>query len=168
MVLSILALVVLILVTPSLLGRPSPELASVPLLTIGMSRNESMFIVNVGAAVQAYQYDLVRMAVNGSDPSVNRTYAERDTFGFHVWVPANASFALHVYLVDHADRADQRPNYFEYNVSAHREMDSQNRTVMVFTFPFEKDRQGSVVRITRPDSGDFTFRLVIPSRGTVP
>src|SRR5437016_9491682 len=91
MVLSILALMVLILITPSLLGRTSTELASVPLLTIGMSRNESAFIVNLGAVVQAYQYDIVRMTLNGSDPSVNRTYEERDTFGFHVWVPENVS-----------------------------------------------------------------------------
>ncbi|TLZ85772.1 MAG: hypothetical protein E6K05_00715 [Methanobacteriota archaeon] len=164
MVLSILALMVLILITPSLLGRTSTELASVPLLTIGMSRNESAFIVNLGAVVQAYQYDIVRMTLNGSDPSVNRTYEERDTFGFHVWVPENVSFSVHVYLVDHVGRADQRRNYFEYNVSARRETDSQDRTVMVFTFPFEKDKKDTVVRITRPEN----FTQVIPPRGTIP
>jgi len=164
MVLSILALMVLILITPSLLGRTSTELASVPLLIIGMSRNESAFIVNLGAVVQAYQYDVVRMTLNGSDPSVNRTYEERDTFGFHVWVPENVSFSVHVYLVDHVGRADQRRNYFEYNVSARRETDSQDRTVMVFTFPFEKDKKDTVVRITRPEN----FTQVIPPRGTIP
>jgi len=166
MVLSILALVVLILVTPSLLGRTSTELASVPLLTIGMSRNESAFIVNLGAAVQAYQYDLVRMTLNGSDPSVNRTVEENDTYGFHIWIAANVTFSLHVYFVDHVGRTGLRRNYFEYNVSVGREMDSQNRTVMVFTFPYEKDRQGAPIRITRPDGGD--LHLVIPARGTVP
>ncbi len=164
MVLSILALMVLILITPSLLGRTSTELASVPLLTIGMSRNESAFVVNLGAVVQAYQYDVVRMTLNGSDPSVNRTYEERDTFGFHVWVPENVSFSVHVYLVDHVGRADQRRNYFEYNVSARRETDPQDRTVMVFTFPFEKDKKDTVVRITRPEN----FTQVIPPRGTLP
>jgi len=164
MVLSILALMVLILITPSLLGRTSTELASVPLLTIGMARNESAFIVNLGAVVQAYQYDLVRMTFNGSDPSVNQTYEEHDTFGFHVWVPENVSFSVHVYLVDHVGRADQRRNYFEYNVSARRETDSQDRTVMVFTFPFEKDKKDTVVRITRPEN----FTQVIPPRGTLP
>src|SRR5437879_813481 len=117
MVLSILALVVLILVTPTLLGRRSSELASVPLLSIGMDRNESAFIVNLGAVVQAYQYDLVRMTLNGSDPAVNRTYQENETFGFHVWVPGNATFSVHVYLLDQL--VDQRRNYFEYNVSVH-------------------------------------------------
>src|SRR5207253_739549 len=116
------------------------------------------------AVVQAYQYDIVRMTLNGSDPSVNRTYEERDTFGFHVWVPENVSFSVHVYLVDHVGRADQRRNYFEYNVSARRETDSQDRTVMVFTFPFEKDKKDTVVRITRPEN----FTQVIPPRGTIP
>jgi hypothetical protein len=164
MVLSILALVVLILVTPSFLGRTSTELASVPLLTIGMTRNESAFIVNLGAAVQAYQYDLVRMIVNGSDPSVNRTYNETETFGYHVWVAGNVSFSVHVYLVDHVDRVAQRRNSFELNVSAHTEKDPEGRTVMVFTFPFEKDRRGTEIRITRPED----LHLVIPARGTVP
>ena len=120
--------------------------------------------MNLGAVVQAYQYDIVRMTLNGSDPSVNRTYEERDTFGFHVWVPENVSFSVHVYLVDHVGRADQRRNYFEYNVSARRETDSQDRTVMVFTFPFEKDKKDTVVRITRPEN----FTQVIPPRGTIP
>jgi hypothetical protein len=165
MVLSILALMVLILVTPSLLGRTSTELASVPLLIIGMTRNESAFIVNLGAVVQAYQYDLVRMTFNSSDLSVNRTpHEEHDSFGVHAWVAGNVSFSVHVYLVDHVDRVDQRRNYFEYNVTVHRETDSQNRTVMVFTFPFEKDKKDTVVRITRPED----FKQVIPPRGTIP
>jgi heme exporter protein D len=161
MVLSILALVVLILVTPSLLGRPFAELASLPLLTIGMTRNESAFIVNLGAVGQAYQYDLVRMTLNGSDPAVNRTYEERETFGFHVWVPGNVTFSVHVYLMDQP--VDQRRNYFEYNVSVHLDKDSQNRTVMVFTFPLEKDKQTTETRVTRPDD----FHQVIPPRGTL-
>src|SRR5256885_16474069 len=96
MVLSILALMALILITPSLLGRTSTELASVPLLTIGMSRNESAFIVNLGAVVQAYQYDIVRMTLNGSDPSVKRTYEEPGTFGFPCWGPENVTFFFHL------------------------------------------------------------------------
>ena len=90
MVLSILALVGLIFATPDLLGRPSPGLESLPLLIIGMSRNESSFIVNVGAAVQAYRYDMIRLSFNESASFVNGTYAENDTYGFHRWVPANA------------------------------------------------------------------------------
>src|SRR5204862_6848001 len=118
MVLSILALMALILITPSLLGRTSTELPSVPLLIVGMSRNESAFIVNLGAVVQAYQYDIVRMTLNGSDPSVNPTpHEEHDSFGFHAWVAGTVCFSVHVCLVDHVNRVDQRPNYLGYNVT---------------------------------------------------
>src|SRR5437899_1491465 len=51
MVVSILALATLILATPTLIGRPPAELASLPLLIIGMPKNESYFIVYLSAAV---------------------------------------------------------------------------------------------------------------------
>lgn len=158
MVLSILGLVVLILITPSLLGRPSSELASVPLLIIGMSRNESAFIVQLGAAIQAYQYAFINLTINGSNPAVNWTYNETDAYGLSRWVPGNVTFSVNVYFVD------QQRNYFEYNVTAHREKDSDNRTVMVFTFPYEKDRSNVEVQVYPPDD----FRQVIPRRGTLP
>src|SRR5437763_17106955 len=92
MVLSILALMVLILITPSLLSRTSTELASVPLLIIGMSRNESAFINNLGSVVQDYQHEIVRMTLNGSDPSVHPTpHEEHDSFGIRGWVARNVA-----------------------------------------------------------------------------
>lgn len=161
MVVSILVLVVLILITPVLLGRPPSELASLPLLIIGMSRNESAFIVNLGAAINAYQYDLVRLTINGSDSSADwnftENYTENDTYGFHRWVPRNVTFSVNVYFVDH-----QR-NYFEYNVTARAIKDLDNRTAMVFTFPNEGDGR-SEVRLYPPDD----FRLEIPRRGDLP
>lgn len=156
MVLSILTLVVLILVTPILLGRPPSELASLPLLIIGMSRNESAFIVQLGAAIQDYQYETVRLSINGSNPSINGTYMEQDAYGLHQWVPGNVTFSVSVYFVD------RQKNYFEYNVTAHRERDADNRTKMVFTFPYE-DGRSPEVRYPPDD-----FRQVIPRRGTVP
>lgn len=164
MVLSIFALIVLILVTPGLLGRPSPELASLPLLIIGMSRNETSLIVNLGAAVQAYRYDLVRLSTNGSAKSMNVTYSEVDTYGFHQRLAANTTLNLHVYFVDHAYFADQHKNYFEYNVTVRVQKDTNNRTVMVFTFPYERDNLTTEVRRSPPDD----FRWVIPRRGTLP
>jgi hypothetical protein len=160
MVISILVLVVLILITPSLLGRSPSELASVPLLIIGMSKNESWFIVNIEAAFQAYRYDLVRMTINGTGQSVNWSHSEAEVFGFHRWVPGNASFSVHVYLVD------QGKNYFEFNVSAHREKETNNRSVMVITFPFEKDFRGMDIR-KYPDLKE-DFRQGIPRRGSLP
>ena len=157
MVVSILALVVLILVTPILLGRPPSELASLPLLIIGMSRNESAFIVSVGAAVQAYRYDFIRLSTNGTSPSANVTQAENDTYGFHVWILANGTFTVHAYFVD------QQRNYFEYNVTVHTEKNLQGDTVIVLTFPLEEDNPPAERR-TPPED----YRRFIPLRGTVP
>jgi len=159
MVISILVLVVLILITPSLLGRSPSELASVPLLIVGMSENKTWFIVNIGAAFQTYRYDLVRMTINGTGPSVNWSHSEAEVYSFHRWVPGNASFSVHVYLVD------QGRNYFEFNVTARSERDSNNQVVMVITFPLEKDYRGMEIR-KYPPAED--FRQGIPRRGSVP
>ena len=162
MVVSILVLVALIFATPSLLGRPAPELASLPLLIIGMSRNESSFIVNVGGAVQAYRYEVVRITIYGSEPGANRTIIENDTYGLHTWVstevPSIGNFTVHSYFVD------QMENYFEYNVTVRAMKDVDNRTTMVFTFPYEKDNANTRFERNPPDD----FRWVIPRRGTLP
>ena len=157
MVLSILGLMVLILVTPSLLGRPASELSSVPLLVIGMAPNET-FIVQLGWAIQAYQYPSIRLSINASNPSSNGTYTEQYAYGLSRWVPGNVTFLVHVYFVD------QQRNYFEYNVTAHRDKDASNRTVMVFTFPDEKGNRAPEVR----DPSKEDFRQTIPRRGKIP
>lgn len=157
MVASVLVLGVLIFVTPILLGHPTSELSSLPLLIIGMSGNQSSFIVYATGAVQAYQYRLIRLSFNDSTPTVNGTFAERDTYGFHRWVPANANFTVDVYF------EDRLGNYFQYNVTVHREKDMNNLTKIVFTFPYEKDPPNPVTR-SPPDD----FRWVIPRRGRVP
>src|SRR5256886_12078309 len=89
MVVSILALGTLILATPTLIGRPAAELASVPLLIIGMPKNESYFIVYLSAAVQAYRYEEVRISVSGTNPPSNGTQDENETYGLHMWVPTD-------------------------------------------------------------------------------
>lgn len=157
MVLSVLALAALIFVTPDILGRPSPELASLPLLIIGMTRNESAFIVNVGPAVQAYRYDRVRLDLNGTDPAMNRSLNQTDSYGLDARVPVDGTLNVHVFLVD------QLGNYFEYNVSGRVEKDADDRTVMVFWFPYEKDMTQEFRRVPPDD-----FRWVIPRRGTLP
>ena len=163
MVLSILALVGLIFATPNLLGLPSPGLDSLPLLIIGMSRNESSFIVNVDAAVQAYRYNEIRVSINGSQlwnnsrSWVNQTAFRNDSYAYQTWVPSNATFTVHTYLVD------QLGNYFEYNVTARAKKDSGNRTVMFFTFPDEDNPSMEESRIAPVD-----FRWLIPRRGTLP
>ena len=162
MVLSILVLATLIFVTPTLIGRPPAELASLPLLIVGMPRNESYFIIYLSAAVQAYRYEEVRMSVTGSNPSANATVAENETYGLHTLVPtqvpSNGSVTIHTYLVD------QAKNYFEYNVTVRADLDS-GRTVMVFTFPDEKDNPNLEMRRYPPGED---LRWVIPQRGSLP
>ena len=163
MVLSILALVVLILITPGLLGRPSPELASLPLLIIGMSRDNATFIVDVGAAVQAYRYDVINLTIvawqpwNSSRVWLNQTVQRNDTYGLGTSVPSNATFAIDAYFVD------QQGNYFEYNVTARTRKDPDSRVAMVFTFP-EPDNLTTEIKRYPPDD----FRWLIPRRGTLP
>ncbi|HYT18559.1 MAG TPA: hypothetical protein VEO18_09995 [Thermoplasmata archaeon] len=162
MVLSILVLATLIFVTPSLIGRPPAELASLPLLIIGMPKNESYFIIYLSAAVQAYRYEEVRLVTTGSLPSANATVAENETYGLHMvvptQVPSNGSVTIHTYLVDQAQ------NYFEYNVTVRADLDS-GRTVMVFTFPDEKDNPNLEMRRYPPGED---LRWLIPQRGSLP
>jgi len=158
MVLSVLLLASLIVVTPALLGRPTPGFASLPILIIGMSRNESSFVVYASWALQAYQYDLIRLTFNESSSAVNGSIEEMDSYGIHRWVPANASFTVGAYFVDHVG------NYFQYNVTVRAEKDQDNRTFMLFTFPYEKDNVNTVIRRYPPDD----FRWGIPPRGTLP
>jgi len=162
MVVSILALATLIFVTPTLIGRPPAELASLPLLIIGMPRNESYFIVYLSAAVQAYRYDEIRISVSGTNPLSNGTHVENETYGLHMWVPtqvpSNGTFTVHTYLVD------QAKNYFEYNVTVRADLDA-GRTVMVFTFPDEKDNPNLEIKRSPPVED---FRWVIPQRGALP
>jgi hypothetical protein len=158
MVLSTLVLVALILVTPQILGQPTPELASLPLLIIGMTKNESAFIVSIGSAFQAYRYELIRADVNGTDLAMNWTDSVTEEYGLSMRVPGNSSFSLHVYIVDQ----ERERNYFEYNVSVATEKDVDNRTVMVFMFPYEEPMI-SPIRVAVP----FDFRQPIPWRGTL-
>lgn len=163
MVLSILALVALILITPSLLGRPSPGLESVPLLVIGLSQNESAFILSVGAAVQAYRYDAILLTINGTQlwngtrVPVNQTIVRYDNYTTQMWLPANATFTVHAYVVD-----DQQ-TYFEYNVTAHLEREASDQPVMVFAFP-DEDNPSMEIRRFPPDD----FRWLMPRRGALP
>ncbi|TLZ78766.1 MAG: hypothetical protein E6K08_00405 [Methanobacteriota archaeon] len=76
MVTSVLVLGVLILVTPILLGRPTSELSSLPMLIVGWSGNQSYLIVYATGALQQYQYKLIRLAFNESISSVNGTFRD--------------------------------------------------------------------------------------------
>jgi hypothetical protein len=162
MVLSVLALLVLILVTTVLYVRPPSTLVAQPSLTVGMAENKTWFIVDLSAAVERYQYRVIRLMINGTDTATNWTFQgtleEREAYGLHRWVPANATFSMNVYFVD------RQRNYFEYNVTARAIREPSERTVMVFTFPFEPAARNTEVRKTPPDED---YRLGVPWRGTL-
>ncbi len=158
----IIVLMGLILLTPSLLGRPS-ELTSVPALIVAMTRDESTFIVDVTGAVQAYLYENITLSVSTMGPGGANTtrgwYARNDTYNAAVYVPANATpLWIHTRLVD------QQGNYFEYNVTVDKFNDAANggKLTMVFTFP---DDPGTAARNVVPP---LDFRWPVPRRGMLP
>jgi len=155
MLVTIPGLLALILVTPSLLGR-QPELASLPILVIGMTQDKATFVLDVSGAIQAYLYANITLAVTGiADPSFSDTGWELDTYNVHLRVAAaEAPFLVWAYL------EDQQGNYFEYNVTVRFGLDEEDRPAMFFTFPDEPtlDEQ----RRIPPDD----FRVAVPLRGS--
>jgi len=154
MVLTILGLLSLVLITPNLLGRP-PELASIPLLIVGLSMDESAFIVDVSSAVSAYLYSSIRLEIRSVNTSYNATVLEPDTYDVHTRVPAaEAPIAVHTILYDRQD------NVFEYNVTARISVDDLGRTIMVVTLIDEPNDPEE--RRLPPDD----FRALVPRRDT--
>jgi hypothetical protein len=157
MVVSILVLVVLIAVTPVLLGRPTSELESLPLLIVGLSQNRSWFIMELRSVLQPYRYDMIRLTFfNASVPSVNASFNVTDRYSLSHLLPVNVTFSLNAYFVD------QDRNYFESNVSARVE-DMEGRPVMVFILLDEGDN-GSAPRPVQPPDD---FRYDVPRRGNL-
>ncbi len=159
---TVIVLVSLILITPSLLGRPS-ELASIPVLIVAMTHDRSAIIVDVTAAVQAYLYDNVTLevkhtAANGTNTTLRR-YAGNETYNAQVEVPSNTTP-----LWIHARLVDLQGNYFEYNLTVRTFYDANNayKLTMAFTFP---DDPAEATRYAVPPAD---FRWPIPRRGMLP
>ena len=156
MVLTILLLLVLILLTPSLIGRPQ-ELASIPLLIVGLSTDEGTLVLDLGAAVQAYLYrTIILEIVSSPDPVVNRSVTEEDAYHVGARVPANdtLAYAVRAWFMDRQD------NYFEYNVTVNTYVDADDRRVLAFGLVDEDTP--STILVYPP--GD--FRWVVPPRGS--
>ncbi len=157
---TIIVLVVLILITPTLMGRPS-ELTSVPALIVGMTHDESTIIVDVTGAVQAYLYQNITLTVSTIGPGGTNTtlavYARNDAYNAAVYVPANATpLWVHTRLVD------QSGNYFEYNLTVGKFNDpaNMNQLTLIFTFP---DDKGTARYVVPPKD----FQWYVPRRGMV-
>lgn len=157
MVLTILVLLALVLVTPTLIGRPQ-ELASVPLLVVGMTEDEAFLVFDVGAGVQAYMYRNITLEIRAEPPSPGDV-SEAAVDAYHVTarVPVNASvtYAARTYLVDRQD------NYFEYNVTVRAFVDDDERMVIAFGL-VDEDNPSTILAYPPAD-----FRWVVPPRGSL-
>jgi len=158
---TIMVLVALVLITPSLLGHPS-ELASLPILIVAMTHDRQDVIVDVTSFAQPYLYDNITLEVlhenqdNSTVPYANVT--QSDTYSESLYVPANAT-PLYI----HARLVDRQGNYFEINVTMRLSVDANMKTVMVFHFP--DDKGSTAVRLTTPPDD---FRWPVPRKGTMP
>jgi len=155
MVLTILVLVTLILVTPGLMGRPS-ELSSIPILIIGLAKDQTEIVVDVEGAVQAYFYDRIVLQVDSLPAGFSAGREENETYTLYLRVPVNESVAyrIHTYL------EDQGGNYFEYNVTLTTQREDDNRTVL--TVVLDDEDRDPVIQVTSPSD----FRWSVPRRGS--
>lgn len=159
---AIIILIVLILVTPSLMGHP-PSLTSLPILIVGVTSNQANLTVYVAASVQAYLYDEIALNVtrlNAANQSVAwKNVSEAYTYGIGAKVPLNLTYwHIHVWL------RDQQRNYFEYNVTVRTYADRNNNFRLTLAFTFPDDKSGTIATRVPPDD----YRVAIPRRGTLP
>ncbi len=161
---TIMVLMALILVTPTLLGHPS-ELTAIPALIVAMTPDHGTIIVDVTAAAQAYLYKNITLTVSHMNVSANYTnvtvesYARNNSYNAALYVPANATpLWIHTRLID------QQNNFFEYNLTVSRFNDPNNagQLTLVFNFP---DEPGTATRYMVPPSD---FRWAVPRRGMFP
>ncbi len=160
---TIIVLVVLILVTPTLLGRQT-ELTSVPGLLVALTPDRSTLIIDVTGAVQAYLYDNVTLNVSRLNPNGTSTslaaYARDSAYNAALFVAAPTN-ETHLWI--HARLVDAQKNYFEYNVTMYLFNDPNNggKLTMVFNFP---DDGAATQKIVPP----LDFRWAVPRRGMLP
>lgn len=155
---TIIVLVVMILITPSLQGHPT-ELGSLPILILAYAPKTSTVIASVNGAAQAYLYESINLTVR-SLPGNNTTiawYEANDSYVAQLKVPANAT-PLYV----HTRLKDRGGNLFELNVTMNLTVDASLKPIMVFTFP--TDRDTADVTVTPPSD----FRWPVPRRGMIP
>jgi hypothetical protein len=160
---TIIVLVGGILITPSLVGHTS-ELTSLPEILIAICpHDQSEFVIDVTAAVEAYLFANVTIQVNHMNPDGANmslaSYARNDTYGGELYVPVDdAPLWIHTRLVD------IQGNYFEYNLTLQTFYNPNNggRLTMVINFP---DEHGAATKYLVPPND---LRWPIPRRGTIP
>ena len=165
---TIVALVALILVTPSFLGHPT-TLASLPVLIVAMAPHTDILIVDVTGGLQPYLYANVSLEATPMGLANSTSYREAAggnwTYGATLYIPPNGTTHLPMngtkFLV-HTRLVDRDGNLFEYNLTVRTYRNTNGDPVMVFTFP---DDPGAAEMQRTPPSD---FRWVVPRRGSVP
>lgn len=157
---AIIVLVVLILITPSLMGHP-PVLTP-PILIVGVTPDRTNLTFYVTASVQAVLYDDITVnltRLNEANASVGwKNVSDTYTYGVEVKVPMNLTYwRIHVWL------KDEQHNYFEDNVSLRVYSDPKNNNELTLTFTFPDDPSSPVVTRVWTDG----YRVPIPRRGTL-
>ncbi len=109
MVAVIPVLLALILVTPSLMGRPA-VLSAIPALIVGLT--DTHVVLDVHGAVDHYRYRSILLHLQGEENvSFNRTHTEYDSYDLEVNFSRDASAAFDVYVLI----ADRQGNTYALN-----------------------------------------------------
>lgn len=168
MISTVLVLAALILVTPDLLGHPSP-LASLPVLIVAMTPDKSALVIDVTGGVSPYLYRSVLLNVTreggGNASGSSNVTGGNWTYSASLRIPANRTSGLPdngTMLLIHVRLVDQDNNLFEDNVTVTTSMVSNGEIQMVFAFPDDLSA-GTIVKTTPDD-----FLRAIPRRGTTP
>ncbi|TLZ71917.1 MAG: hypothetical protein E6K10_03725 [Methanobacteriota archaeon] len=97
MVAVILALVLLIVATPSLVGRPT-VLSAIPALIVGLTASD--LVIDVHGAVDHYMYRSIALEIRGEDVVAFRVSVLRtDSYDLQVNFSRNATVAFDLYVV---------------------------------------------------------------------
>ncbi len=158
MFLTIIVLMALIVITPTLMGRPT-GLSSFPVLIVAATWDQGDLVVGV-TGVQPYMYGNVTLNVTRAAANDTRTLAWRqnnNSFGEFVYIAVNDTpLRIHVWL------EDQLRNYFEGNVTVATSLNTQGKLVMSVGYP-DDPNAGTTMTVAPND-----FRWSVPLRGTVP
>lgn len=160
---TIIVLMGLILITPTLMGHPS-ELTAIPALIVAMTPDRGTIIVDVTAAAQAYLYKNITLTASHMNATANYTnvtvgnVTHAYAYNAALDIPANATpLWIHTRLVDEQD------NFFELNLTVNRFDDPNNggKLTLVINFP---DPPTTATRYSVPPAD---FRWPVPRRGMI-
>jgi len=147
MVAVIPVLLAVILVTPSLMGRPT-VLSAIPALIIGLT--DEAVVIDVHGAVDHYRYRSIHLHLQGEDNlSFHQSLEKLETYDLDISFDRNATVAFDLYVLI----ADRQGNTFALNGTVFTGHDDTGDYVAMT----DRDTMWSVVSHAPSD-----FRALIP------